>query len=114
MPGAIAMLMNRSAYAEHAGVTRTTLYVWINTGKLTAPALLDNGKVDSVLADAQLAARPMPAGERPPRPPPRDLANHSDIILEFRRQFLPAIGRILGDRHRGALSAAWRDFVTRR
>jgi hypothetical protein len=48
------MILSKSAYAAARGVAPSAISKWISRGKLTAPALRTDGKIDADAADAQL------------------------------------------------------------
>ncbi|MCX8003383.1 MAG: hypothetical protein N2688_00245, partial [Burkholderiaceae bacterium] len=54
-PPTTAAGMSQAEYARHRGVTRQAISAAIKDGRLRAPALLHNGRIDPVLADAMLA-----------------------------------------------------------
>jgi hypothetical protein len=61
----VAAIVSKSAYAVHRSVTAACITQWIARGKLTAPALTDDGKIDVALADKQVLVI---ARRSPPRP----------------------------------------------
>jgi hypothetical protein len=65
----VAAIVSKSAYAAHRSVTAACVTMWIGRQKLTAPALLPDGRIDVALADQQLpsVARRSPGGPRGPR-----------------------------------------------
>ncbi len=71
-PGEIAMgarILNKSAYAEHRGCAPSYITKLIKTGKLTAPALRDDGKILVELADKMLAGGEVEAPAAPSTQP---------------------------------------------
>jgi hypothetical protein len=46
--------VSKHAYALHAGVSPSSVSVWIRRHQLTASALRQDGKINAELADAQL------------------------------------------------------------
>jgi hypothetical protein len=53
-------VMSKSAYAKYRGCSRVTISRYIASGKLGAPALREDGKIDVAEADKMLAARVAP------------------------------------------------------
>lgn len=51
-------LMTKAAYAEHRGVSASYVSKLIREGKLAAPALLPNGRINTILADQMLGGVP--------------------------------------------------------
>ena len=69
------MNLSKSAYARHRGISPAAISNFIARGKLTPPAVCPDGKIDPLLADAQLGAMVDPvmsasARNRAPRPQP--------------------------------------------
>src|SRR5579872_5324963 len=54
------MLITKSEFAAHRGVSRGAVSHWIRLKKLDGPALRPDGKIDVEAADRQLAARLSP------------------------------------------------------
>lgn len=68
-----AEVVTKSDYARRRGVRSHAVSMWISRGKLTAPALRDDGRIDVRQADRQLGVRIDPvrrAGREVPRPAP--------------------------------------------
>jgi|SRR5580693_2827317 hypothetical protein len=55
---AAIVAITKCAYARERDVHPSTVQTWIYRGKLVAPAVFDDGRIDPDLADRQLAAAP--------------------------------------------------------
>jgi hypothetical protein len=51
----VAEILTKAAFARRRGVRANTVSMWIKRGRLTAPALRRDGKINVALADQQLA-----------------------------------------------------------
>ena len=109
-------IVNQSAYARRHGVTSTSVRYWIRTAKITAPAVMPDGRINREAADAQLAAlspeqRDRPRQTRAPRPeaPAADPA----LVKTFAREILPAAASLMrSNEQRELLQAIWRRYLT--
>lgn len=63
---AAAGIGTKAAYARHRGVGKSAVSNWLREGKLVAPAVLPDGRVDFALADQMLAEALNPATSRKP------------------------------------------------
>src|SRR5579885_972382 len=70
-------LITKSEFAAARGVDRSTISKWISRGRLTAPALTPDGRIDAEIADRQLGASLDPVRHlgqqhraKPAAPPP--------------------------------------------
>jgi hypothetical protein len=70
-----AAVLSKSAYAAHRSVSAACVTNWITRRKLTAPALLPDGKIDVALADKQVLVI---ARRSPPRPRRRPAIRRDD------------------------------------
>jgi hypothetical protein len=110
-------IVNKAQFAARAGVDPSTVSTWIRTGKLTAPAITPENRVDVALGLAQIAqtVAPRMASERAASPDLVRAAMLSGLFGSFEANFFPPVVARLGltQQQRGMLARCWYDFRVR-